>query len=145
MIEGKCNFLNILTIIPELKDAVNTVSSSTERKELKSKLKNINLNSLLSEQQSLLSSKSFFVSGAIPCILWTLVLVIIFNFIIFPILGAFGIIVSVVNLPEWYSSLCGTIVLGLLAKKAWDSSDLTAGSFSKKPKKENNNCPTESN
>ena len=62
----------------------------------------------------------------------------VFNYIIAPLLGAFGVSVPVLELPPAYYTLAGSIVWGLLGKKAWDATDLQWGSFEKRPK-----APTE--
>ena len=58
----------------------------------------------------------------------------VFNYIIAPLLGTFGLAVPVLELPPAYYTLAGSIVWGLLGKKAWDATDLQWGSFEKRPK-----------
>lgn len=58
----------------------------------------------------------------------------VFNYIIALLLGAFGVSVPVLELPPAYYTLAGSIVWGLLGKKAWDATDLQWGSFEKKTK-----------
>lgn len=131
--------MNLLSLLPGIGNIVNNViKSPTERAELEAKLKELDVRELEAKydaQKSWLSNNSLFVSGAIPSMLWMLVLVIFFNFILSPLLqGFFGINIPLLNLPEWYSSMCSTIVLGLFAKKAWDNTDMNIGGFSKKSK-----------
>lgn len=132
--------MDLLSAIPGVSELIGKfVTSPTEKAQLESKLRELDIReieALSHVQSSWLSNNSMFVSGAIPSMLWVLVLVILFNFILTPLLGAFGIVVPILDLPEWYSSMCSTIILGLFAKKAWDGTDLTAGSFSKKSKYE---------
>lgn len=88
------------------------------------------------EKLLLNGNNSLFVSGAIPSLLWMLVIIMFFDFIMAPLIsGIFNITINIVNIPEWYPSMCGTIILGLLAKKAYDSTDLSYGSFIKKSKR----------
>lgn len=132
--------MDLLSAIPGISDLIGKfVTSPAEKSQLEAKLRELDIReieALSNVQSSWLSNNSMFVSGAIPSMLWVLVLVILFNFILTPLLGAFGIVVPILDLPEWYSNMCSTIVLGLFAKKAWDNTDLTAGSFSKKSKYE---------
>lgn len=87
-------------------------------------------------QKAWLSNNSLFVAGAIPTVLWMVSLVIFFNHILAPLLGSVGITVPVLDLPAWYSSLAGTVVLGLFGKKAWDSSEFHWNGETIKPAKE---------
>ena len=47
-----------------------------------------------------------------------------------------GVTIPLLELPQWYSSMCSTIILALFAKKAYDSTDVSFGKFSKKSKYE---------
>lgn len=73
-------------------------------------------------------------AGAIPCILWLLSAVVAFNHILAPLLMGLGMKLPVLELPEYYTDLAGTIILGLFAKKAWDGSEITK--LGKKKKEE---------
>ena len=131
--------MNLLSLIPGLGNIISTVvKSPTEKAELEAKIKELDIREIEAKydaQKTWMSNGSLFVSGAIPSMLWMLVLVIFFNFILSPLIqGIFGITIPYLNLPDWYSSMCSTIVLGLFAKKAWDSTDMTVGSFAKKSK-----------
>lgn len=121
---------NIFNCIPGLNKALSANNDSYNNDAESSLMDKLNNN------KSLMSSGSFFVSGAIPSILWILILIVLFNFIVAPLLNSLGFNIQIGVIPEWYSQMCSTIVLGLLAKKAWDSTDVTAGSFSKKSKYE---------
>ena len=84
-------------------------------------------------QSAWMNNQSLFVAGAIPSMLWMVVLVVFFNYIVSPLVQAmFGIVVPILDLPKWYSDMCSTIILGLFAKKAWDNTDLQVGNFNKK-------------
>lgn len=130
--------MNLLDLIPGISQILDkVVTSPKEKMELESKLKELDIRELEAKAQvqaSWLSNKSLFVSGAIPSILWMMVLVIFFNFIISPIAASFGYKMPILDLPAWYADLCGTIVLGLFAKKAWDSTDMSLGKMNKKSK-----------
>ena len=115
----------------------SVISDPGERKAAVEKIRKLSKNEIDKMAAKLDSNASFFVSGAIPSILWVLVIVMLFNFIVFPLLnGTLGLAISFVEIPEWYSSMCSTIVLGLLAKKAWDGSQFSGKSFSKRSKYE---------
>lgn len=84
-------------------------------------------------QSAWMNNQSLFVAGAIPSMLWMVVLVVFFNYIVSPLVQTmFGIVVPILDLPKWYSDMCSTIILGLFAKKAWDNTDLQVGNFNKK-------------
>jgi hypothetical protein len=68
----------------------------------------------------MLGSQSFFVSGAIPSILWVLVISIFNNYILMPWAHIFGKTVPDVSMPSEVWTLAGWIITGLLAKKAVD-------------------------
>ena len=144
------NPLNILPFAGNLGDTItNTVSSLLSKSNNNTDNININIKesdirkgieTLSNAQSSLTKNNITFVSGAIPSMLWAMVVIIIFNFVIAPLLmGIFNIKIPYVELPEWYSSMCTTIVIGLFAKKAWDSTDISAGNFNKKSKYESEN------
>lgn len=68
----------------------------------------------------MLGSNSFFVSGAIPSILWVLVISIANNYILMPWAQLFGKTVPDISMPSEVWTLAGWIITGLLAKKAVD-------------------------
>ena len=142
--------MNLLNLLPSVKTILDKfITSPTERAEVEAKLKELDIRELEAKydaQKAWMSNGSLFVSGSIPALLWMLVLVIFFNYILSPILqGFFEITIPLLTLPEWYSSLCSTIILGLFAKKSWDSSDITIGKFSKKSKYESESDITNKN
>ena len=125
----------VTTLIGKSADNKDGTSIKIDEKDLKK-----GLDALTNAQKSLSKNNSMFVSGAIPSMLWAMVLIIVFNYVIAPLLmGLFNITIPSVALPEWYSSMCSTIVIGLFAKKAWDSADISAGSFVKKSKYDSEN------
>ena len=130
--------MKLLELVPELGKIVDDlVSTPEEKREAQLRLKELEIRDQEARFGALAawqSNKSLFVSGAIPAILWTVVFTAVFNYIIAPLLGTFGLTVPVLELPPAYYTLAGSIVWGLLGKKAWDATDLQWGSFEKKPK-----------
>lgn len=130
--------MKLLDLVPEVGKIVDDlVSTPEEKREAQLRLKELEIRDQEARFGALAawqSNKSLFVSGAIPAILWTVVFTAAFNYIIAPLLGAFGLMVPVLELPPAYYTLAGSIVWGLLGKKAWDATDLQWGSFEKKPK-----------
>jgi len=72
----------------------------------------------------MLGNNSFFVAGAIPSILWVLVISIVNNYILMPWAAVFGLTVPDVSLPGEVWTLAGWIITGLLAKKAFDGNEI---------------------
>ena len=134
--------MKLLDLVPEVGKIVDDlVSTPEEKREAQLRLKELEIRDQEARFGALAawqSNKSLFVSGAIPAILWTVVFTAVFNYIIAPLLGTFGLTVPVLELPPAYYTLAGSIVWGLLGKKAWDATDLQWGSFEKRPK-----APTE--
>ena len=132
--------MNLLDAIPEIgKILDDLISTPEEKREAQIRLREIDVREVearLSVQRAWLSNQSVFVSGAIPAILWMIVGVAVFNYILVPLLGSFGVSVPVLELPGAYYSLAETIVLGLFGKKAWDSSEIHWGGQVVKPAKE---------
>ena len=132
--------MNLLDAIPEIgKILDDLISTPEEKREAQLRLREIDVREVearLSVQRAWLSNQSVFVSGAIPAILWMIVGVAVFNYILVPLLGSFGVSVPVLELPGAYYSLAETIVLGLFGKKAWDSSEIHWGGQVVKPAKE---------
>ena len=130
--------MKLLELVPEIGKIVDDlVSTPEEKREAQLRLKELEIRDQEARFGALAawqSNKSRFVSGAIPAILWTVVFTAVFNYITAPLLGAFGVSVPVLELPPAYYTLAGSIVWGLLGKKAWDATDLQWGSFEKKPK-----------
>lgn len=141
--------MHLLNLLPVVKNILDkNITSCDEREKVEEKLKEIDIKELENKLKSKesMGNSSFFVSGSIPALLWMLVIVIFFNYIISPFLqGFFNITIPLLNLPDWYSGLCSTIILGLFAKKSWDSTDITIGKFSKKSKYESESNTTNKN
>jgi hypothetical protein len=129
----------ILDLIPEVGKLIDRFVPDPQRKlEAERMMKELDIRELearMGVQKAWLSNNSLFVAGAIPTILWMVSLVIFFNHILAPLLGGFGIAVPVLELPPWYSSLAGTVVLGLFGKKAWDSTEIHYKGETVKPPK----------
>lgn len=130
--------MNLLELVPEVGKIVDDlVSTPEEKREAQLRLKELELREGEAQFGALRawqSNKSFFVAGAIPSILWVVVGTAVFNYIVAPLLGAFGVSVPTLELPPAYYTLAGSIVLGLFGKKAWDATDLQWGSFEKRAK-----------
>ena len=132
--------MNLLDAIPEIgKILDDLISTPEEKREAQLRLREIDVREVEARFGALRawqSHRSLFVSGAIPAILWMIVGVAVFNYILVPLLGSFGVSVPVLGLPGAYYSLAETIVLGLFGKKAWDSSEIHWGGQVVKPAKE---------
>ena len=130
--------MKLLELVPELGKIVDDlVSPPEEKREAQLRLKELEIRDQEARFGALAawqSNKSLFVSVASPALLWTVVFTAVFNYIIAPLLGTFGLAVPVLELPPAYYTLAGSIVWGLLGKKAWDATDLQWGSFEKRPK-----------
>jgi hypothetical protein len=125
--------MNVLDAIPVIGNLIDKVIlNPNEANNLKLELEKLEVQREIAKhdvQKAWLSNKSPYVAGAIPTILWMVSGVIAFNHILAPLLMAIGLNVPVLELPAYYTDLAGTIVLGLFAKKAWDSSELKVGGF----------------
>ena len=75
-----------------------------------------------------LSSKSPLVAGAIPFLIWVGGLHLFVAYVLAPLLSPW-IVFTVFPLPDYYTSMLSTIVVGLFAKKAFDSADIHVGGF----------------
>ena len=132
--------MNLLDAIPEIgKILDDLISTPEEKREAQLRLREIDVREVEARFGALRawqSHRSLFVSGAIPAILWMIVGVAVFNYILVPLLGSFGVSVPVLELPGAYYSLAETIVLGLFGKKAWDSSEIHWDGQVVKPAKE---------
>ena len=67
-------------------------------------------------------------------ILWMISVVVLFNCIVSPLLSPVWKMPTI-ELPEWYSSLAGTIIVGLFTKKAFDGNAINIGNLFSKPAK----------
>lgn len=84
----------------------------------------------------ILSSKSPLVAGAIPFLIWVAGIHVLIGYVIAPILSPFGITLAVKDLPEYYTSMLGTIIVGLFAKKAFDRTEINVGGIHSPRKQE---------
>lgn len=114
----------ILDVLKPIADIVNKfIPDGTEKNRLQAELEKASLEvdkQRLSALSNMLGNQSFFVAGAIPSILWVLVISIINNYILIPWAALFGKTVPDVSLPGEVWNLAGWIITGLLAKKAVD-------------------------
>ncbi len=73
-----------------------------------------------------LSSKSPIVAGAIPFLIWVGGLHLFVAYVLAPLLSPW--VTSIIApLPDYYTSMLSTIIVGLFAKKAFDSADIKVG------------------
>ncbi|WP_448807453.1 3TM-type holin [Aminobacterium colombiense] len=125
--------MNVLDAIPVIGNLIDKVIlNPNEANNLKLELEKLEVQRDIAKhdvQKAWLGNKSPYVAGAIPTILWMVSGVIAFNHILAPLLMAIGLNVPVLELPAYYTDLAGTIVLGLFAKKAWDSSEIKVGGY----------------
>ena len=132
--------MNLLELVPALESIIGKViQDPNQAGNLKLELAKLDVQQEIEKyrtQAAWLSNKSPLVAGAIPCILWMVSVVIFFNHILAPLLMAAGLELPTLELPAYYTDLAATIVLGLFAKKAWDSSDINIGGFRSPAKKE---------
>jgi hypothetical protein len=131
----------ILDLIPEVGKLIDRFVPDPQRKlEAERMMKELDVRELearMGVQKAWLSNNSLFVAGAIPTILWMVSLVIFFNHILASLIqGVLGKTLPILDLPPWYSSLAGTVVLGLFGKKAWDSTEIHYKGETLKPAKE---------
>ncbi len=129
---------SILDAIPGIGQILDDlITSRDEVEQVKIRLREIDARETVARlgvQRAWLSNKSWFVAGAIPTVLWMVSIVIFFNHILAPLLGAW-VTIPTLDLPDWYANLAGTIVLGLFGKKAWDGAELRWGGETVKPAK----------
>ena len=134
--------MNILDAIPAIGNILDkTVTTKEELEEIKLKFAEIDIREIearLGVQKAWLDNKSVFVSGAIPMMLWMVSVVILFNCVVSPLLSPVWEI-PVIDLPEWYSSLAATIIIGLFGKKVVDGNEFRLGGKVVKPAKGHEN------
>lgn len=130
--------MNLLDALPEVGKILDSlVSTPEEKRDAELKLKEIDVRELEARFGAIKawqSNSSLFVAGAIPSMLWLVVVVTLFNYIVAPLLSALGLVVPTLELPEAYYTLAGTIVLGLFGKKAWDATEIDGATWTKKAK-----------
>lgn len=130
--------MNILEVIPALEGIIGKViQDPNQAGNLKLELEKLDVQKDIEKmktQQSWMNNKSVYVAGAIPTILWMVSFVIAFNHILAPILKGIGMDIPILELPNYYTDLAATIVVGLFVKKGWESAEISA--IGKKPKVE---------
>ena len=114
----------ILDALKPVADIINKfIPDGAEKNRLAAELEKASMEvdkQRLEATSKMLGSNSFFVAGAIPSILWVLVVSVVNNYILMSWAKVFGFAVPDVSLPSEYWSLVGWVVTGLLAKKAVD-------------------------
>ena len=137
----------VLDTLKPILDTINKfIPDGAEKNRLQADLERVALEvdkERLGALKGMLSSNSFFVSGAIPAILWILVLSVFNNYILMPWVAVFGKTIPNINLPDEFWTLVGWIVTGLLAKKAVDGNAFYSSSGALlKPSRSEENCNT---
>lgn len=119
--------MNVLQLIPGIESIINKVIPDPNKKtELKlelAKLDAAEATERLGVLKNMMGHKSLFVAGGIPALIWLVVLYILFNHIVFPLLGGFGLHVEPIALPEGYWTLLQTVIVGLFGKKVIDGNE----------------------
>ena len=114
----------IIDALKPIADIINKfIPDGAEKNRLQAEIEKASLEvdkQRLGALSNMLGSNSFFVAGAIPSILWVLVISIVNNYILMPWAAMFGGKVPDVSLPGEVWTLAGWIITGLLAKKAVD-------------------------
>lgn len=119
--------MNILELIPGIGSIIDKVIPDPNKKtELKlelAKLDAAEATERLGVLKNMMGHKSLFVAGGIPALIWLVVLYILFNHIVFPLLGGFRLHVEPIALPEGYWTLLQTVIVGLFGKKVIDGNE----------------------
>lgn len=80
--------------------------------------------------QAMLGNNNWFVSGAIPAVIWLCPIMLFNNYVLLPWAQVFGATnMPEVMMPDGYFGLLGTIIMGLFGKKLFDGNDIKWGSF----------------
>lgn len=124
--------MNLLDLAPTVTHIIDRfVPDPNKAQEMKLEMAKVEASENVAKmetQKAWLGNVNWFVSGAIPAILWMISLVVANNCILAPWLnGILGFKVPIVELPAWYSSLAMTIVTGLFAKKVVDDNEWWIG------------------
>lgn len=119
--------MNVLELIPGIGKIIDRIIPDADKKtELKlelAKLDAAEATERLGVLKNMMGHKSLFVAGGIPALIWLVVAYILFNHIVFPLLGACGLHVEPIALPEGYWSLLQTVIIGLFGKKVIDGNE----------------------
>lgn len=128
--------MSLLTTIlglPAVTNAIDKViPDKTKQAELKFELEKLKLEDDTESRKvlkAMLGNDNWFVSGAIPALIWMASIMLFNNFVLLPWAEVFGGTVPEVVLPSGYFNLLGAIILGLFGKKAFDGNEIKFGSF----------------
>lgn len=129
-------FLNALPIVGQLIDKI--IPDPEKRLELKLELEKIDLQrdiAGLEAAKAMLSNGHWFVSGAIPSLIWLASIMLTTNCVLIPFAAFFSqviwgvkIDIPLIQYPGEYWYLLGVVITGLFAKKSADKG-LQLGSF----------------
>lgn len=133
------SFLSEILSLPAVDKVIDRVIPDKQKQaELKLELARLQIEDNIESRKvlsSMFQNKSWFVSGAIPSIIWMASLMLFNNYVLLPWAEVFGYTVPQVVFPDGYFSLLGTIVIGLFGKKVFDENEIRWGSFYSPPKR----------
>lgn len=119
--------MNILELVPGIGKIIDKVIPDADKKqEMKFELAKLDVQKeteRLGVLKAIVGHKSIFVAGGIPALIWLAVLYILANHIIYPLLGAFGLVVTPISMPAEYWSLLNLIIGCLFGKKVIDGNE----------------------
>ncbi|MEG1501984.1 MAG: 3TM-type holin [Synergistaceae bacterium] len=123
--------MNILELVPGITGIIEKIiPDPNKQQELKLELAKIEAQETtarLGVLGNMLGHKSMFVAGGIPALIWLAVIYILANYILFPLLGGFGMQIEPISLPDNYWSLLNIVVVGLFGKKVIDGNEWRFG------------------
>lgn len=128
-------FLNALPIVGKLIDKI--IPDQEKKQELKLALESIDLQRELAgleAARAMLSNNHWFVSGAIPSLIWLASVMLATNCVLIPLtqfiaqLCGVTVTIPLIQYPGEYWYLLGVIITGLFAKKSADKG-LQLGTF----------------
>ena len=120
--------MNILDLAPTITHIIDRfVPDPNKAAEMKLEMAKVEASENVAKmetQKAWLANPNWFVSGAIPAILWMISLVVLNNSILAPWLNGFlKLEIPIVSLPDWYSNLAAIIVTGLFAKNTSENGE----------------------
>ena len=119
--------MNVLELLPGIGKVIDKVIPDADKKqEMKFELQKMDAQqeaARLGVLKEMMGHKSVFVAGGIPALIWLAVLYILANHIIYPLLGAFGFVVTPISMPSEYWSLLNLIIGCLFGKKVIDGNE----------------------
>ncbi len=119
--------------LPAVANAIDKVIPDKEKQmELRLELEKLRIEEDMEGRKvlkAMLGNDNWFVSGAIPALIWMASIMLFNNFVLLPWAEVFGGTVPEVVLPSGYFNLLGAIILGLFGKKAFDGNEIKFGSF----------------